>query len=187
MNLGPIRDIVFIRIPVLSASVGVPTFFSDEDRDNWCWAACAQMILYKLGDHNVQQCQIAGRYFQGELCCQDPESCDRTLSEGQITPMFTKSQIHSSLVGRHLAFQEIQNEVTEHRPLAAGIKWNGSATLGHLVVLRGWLIVFGSKFVFVNDPNRGQNRGMVLYDSLVTAYYYGNGSWTRTWREIWSI
>src|SRR5262249_8571025 len=46
-----------------------------QDEDNWCWAACIQMIM-AFFKQPLGQCSVAGLLFENRDCCANRRSCD---------------------------------------------------------------------------------------------------------------
>ena len=45
--------------------------FRARKHGNWCWAACAQMVMEYLGK-NVRQCEQVNKRYNWNDCCNDP-------------------------------------------------------------------------------------------------------------------
>jgi hypothetical protein len=163
-----------------------------QERSQWCWAACAQMIADYFG-RNVSQCSLARRLFSVKKCCESgsgfnsscDQGCDRTALANRIYPSFLR--LNASLKENAIQFCDIIDEITNNRrPVLVGLKWTqGGLQGGHLVVISGWSESLDPEdgWLTVHDPLEGEEPQMeVRYSYLRTAY--GFGEWQDTWVNI---
>ena len=158
------------------ALLAVPEY--GQRAEEWCWAACVQMILAYYGV-KVDQCDIVNRRFNSTVCCQDPEdpSCNAPLSVVDVA-MAYRDWNKSAVCIQSTDITLIENEISAGRPLQVGLVWNdGSA---HAAVVCGASEGEFGPILQVNDPKYGA--GSVYQQNLELAY--GGGSWQYTWYSI---
>src|SRR4051812_28367077 len=70
-----------------------------QEQTNWCWAACMQMVLTKLGNA-VQQCSLADSAHGQRGCCGAPSSrlCNKPVKASDIASEWRK---HIPLPEKH--------------------------------------------------------------------------------------
>ena len=162
-----------------AARIDVPQI--TQEQTEWCWAACAQMVLCYYGNKAVHQCDLASRLF-GQPCCKDPSSalCNEPAQVPDIASIYTdwKRPSMPKYVHGNVPFQTLQDEINAKRPVEVGFTWNDGT--GHQAIICGWDIDGTGPLLLVNDPRWGS--GAVYYANLVIAY--GWGSWEHTWTSI---
>lgn len=160
-----------------AGSLNVPMI--KQEQKNWCWAACANMILhyYKRAE---TQCRLSNWAFNQSLCCQTPNSqaCDRGLSDAGITQLFSSRYLHSSYIANSVSYVKLDAEISANRPVEVGYSWTNGG--GHVAVVIATVIINGREAVRVNDPAYG-SVGVYFSDLLLA---YGMGRWDATWIEI---
>ena len=153
-----------------------------QQTDNWCWAACAEMVLRYFG-HDAAQSKIAERYVAYLKAHNKPHSmgCADTqcaVSDfGEVLKMWGVKADHRP---RDIAFSTVRKELDAGRPVIVLLDWFGSDECfldGHFVIICGWHIERGEPMLKVNNPSRGT--GLQTYADLVMAY--GQGVWKQTW------
>jgi len=149
-----------------------------QEKEEWCWAACAQMLLQFFGIE-VQQCDVASQMF-GEPCCANPDSplCVGPAQVPLIANIYAQYGHNASLISGKVTFETLQDEINANRPVIVGFDW-GSGT-GHQVLVCGWDVDSLGQRLLVNDPWQGS--GPVYYVNLLAAY--GLGSWQYTWQSV---
>ena len=151
-----------------------------QEQRNWCWAACADMILHYYGNPGITQCQLANWAFGQSSCCQIPSStlCDNGIGDAKISQLFSVYGLRSSYTANYVAYGILDIEIGSRRPVEVGYTWNGGG--GHVAVVIETTVISGRQVVSVNDPGYGP--GSVYYPDLLTAY--GLGRWDATWTGI---
>jgi hypothetical protein len=172
-----------IRIQVVPPALGgaalnVPEI--KQEQTQWCWAACAQMVLRFYGNGAVRQCEFANWLFGQSGCCQAPGTslCNRPCQVTDVVRVYAAWAKTCSYVPSNVAFATLQAEINAGRPVEVGYRWNGGG--GHVAIVCAWDINATGPFLRVNDPWYGS--GGVYYSNLLTAY--GLGSWQWTWIAI---
>lgn len=147
---------------------------------NWCWAACAEMVLRYFG-RDVGQSEIAARYVEYLKSHDKPHS----LSPAEVQCVIRDFSevlgmwgIEADYRRRDISFSTVQKEIDAGRPVVVLLDWFGGD--GHFVIIRGWYIERGEPMLKVNNPERGS--GLQTYADLVEAY--GQGVWKNTWMRL---
>jgi hypothetical protein len=146
--------------PALAQSANVPVPLINQNTNQWCWLASAQMVLAYLGVSVPQQCVMLeqGYNLPYGSCCGNPDSC---AIPGHIQQIQTILQIY----GRRYSFINapanpiiLYNIFANGRPVIAHLSLS---TGGHFVVLRGIRFVpsaYGMVgLVAINDPMQGSS------------------------------
>ena len=156
-----------------------------QEQSNWCWAACAEMILRYYDGSVIRQCEFANELFGETLCCLMPSSpdCNRPCRKKDVSRLYSSKHIYSKLVEETIPFSKLRSEINAGCLVEVAYLWENSGGTGHVVIVRGWRIDGKEEFVYVNDPgdSLGEYR-IVAYSELLAAY--GKGNWTYTWIEI---
>jgi hypothetical protein len=120
-----------------------------KDKFNWCWAACAQMLVEAKTATQVLQCSMAS--FLGPKCCQplpnDP--CNVPLADPKITALLTARLANVSFVQRALNAVDLEKEINAGRTVQVGWTYGKNAKGGGHVVL-----VTGCRQVASGQPKR---------------------------------
>jgi hypothetical protein len=156
-----------------------------QDQKQWCWAACAEMILKYYKENRIGQCDLANLAFAdaGGGCCNTPSSslCDKKLSDSRIRQLFdTKAvNIHHHYTAGSVPFATVRGEIDNYRPIQIGITLRGG---GHVVIVQGWTLTQMGEYLIVNDPGSGGSQGPVSFSDLQTANSLR--TWDATWTEL---
>ena len=166
---GPLRG---------AGPLNVPHIY--QEQKNWCWAACAGMVLHYYNSAGVAQCRFANQALGQSSCCQFPNSsiCDLPLQDLQITQLFTAYGLKTSYSAKSVGFGTLVSEINSGRPVEVAFSWNGGG--GHVALVVETSIINNRQVVRVNDPKNGA--GGVYYSDLQNAY--GLGKWDATWTSI---
>ena len=132
----------------------------------WCWAACAQMVLQYYGQ-SIQQCELASGLF-GEPCCDDRDSllCNEPAQVTDLAGVYQKWGRNAAFIQGQVPFETLQSEIKANRPIEIGFSWSDGG--GHQVLVCGWNIDSTGPYLLVNDPKWGS--GAVYYVNLQAAY-----------------
>jgi hypothetical protein len=135
--------------------------------DQWCWAASGQMCMEYLGG-SVTQCDEANRQFTRTDCCTDPVTGNCVKSGW---PEFDKYGFTSSLTNNTaLSWDEITNQIyCQKKPVTFSWAWDGGG--GHMMVLTGYQVISGVKYVTIIDPlpvDVGDQK-LITYDEYVSS------------------
>ena len=158
----------------------VPWYPTPDGLQEWCWAACAQMMAYYFQNTPTEQCTFANSVFPGLDCCNSPDACNLEINLDQVTALFGSFGKTATYVEGQIGPDEIQAEIAASRPVQVGFQW--STGDHHLVVIAGVSQDDRGLLVYVNDPDPQFAYGWVYYSNLQIAY--GLGSWQWTWKSI---
>ncbi len=168
-------------IPVVTAralhTIGVPFHQKEAGKGNWCWAACAQMLLESNGGSPVTQCEIARFLGRGDCCSALPgDPCNQELEDPQITALLISRGVKKvCFQPRELDSAELVRELDAGRPVQVGVT-NGS--VGHVVLVVGYQDVQPERQFTVHDPDRPVPFPMT---------YLGLKSVLGTWDASWTL
>src|SRR5262245_49470320 len=81
--------------PAAPVMLDVP--YVQQEQNEWCWAACTQMVAAFLGQADVKQCELANFLHQQTDCCQNPNSdrCNQPAPLESIVPVYKHLGIHA--------------------------------------------------------------------------------------------
>lgn len=149
-----------------------------QQRELWCWAACAEMVLHKLGQPSVRQCRIAGA-FLGEHCCATScgnDCCNEACDAIDVQPIYANFGVDADFHDDTISFSKVRAEISDGDvPVEVAIKWPGDNG-GHLLIVHGWSAHNNVRRVKLNDPLYGQ--GEIRFSDLKE---YKGGHWFATW------
>jgi hypothetical protein len=150
----------------------------EQQRELWCWAACAKMVLHKLGQPSVRQCRIVGA-FLGEHCCAascGDDCCNEDCDATDVQPIFANFGVDADFHDDTISFSKVRAEISEgDAPVEVAIQWPGGNG-GHLLIVYGWSAHSNVRRVKLNDPLYGQ--GEIRFSDLKE---YKGGHWFATW------
>jgi hypothetical protein len=171
-----------------------------QDQDQWCWAACVQMVS-TFFERGKNQCEVVGLKKglpNPQDCCgpQEKDFGEEGCHPDEMVVVWKKCDIKAvPLVAtdldqpRQLKFADIKAQIDNDHPVAVGIKWNDEeGGGGHAVIIKGWERSNRSKLVWVNDPlpqtklHLTGTQGKILLEELQTANLFG--LWLHTWKDI---
>lgn len=144
-------------------------------QDQWCWAACCQMLLAFLQHPDVQQCQMAQDQFGGD-CCVTPGS--RTCNQGCFPENAYDRYGVSVTFAEQNGQSDIDRELEAGRPIELYYLWsNGGA---HVALITGRN---ADGTYDVHDPYFGL--GPRAFSRIATAY--GKGRWDSSYINIGAL
>jgi Papain-like cysteine protease AvrRpt2 len=146
---------------------------------NWCWAACAAMVVKYYARETPRQCFLASKLFGAKDCCQSPSSkaCNKGLETDDVRRVFYWWAIDSQHWNGAKTFSEIAFEIGLKRPVQICMQQDGGY---HMVLIIRTYTDKGQPCYTVNDPLFGCRAAS---DSdLKTAF--GHGLWKDTWTDI---
>ena len=131
---------------------------------NWCWAACAEMILRWRGEKDPRQCVVATRWLPNQGVVLNGTCCDTAVRRAQCVHSFKDverrtpqlyQQWRTYLVGIDVSTdREVRRELSGGLPVLVAYEVYDSAQgpeeekLSHLVVVRR----FVDGYLEVLDP-----------------------------------
>lgn len=152
-----------------------------QETEKWCWAASGEMVMKTLRPRTkVTQCDEANRRFGLSECCDRPTPI-KCVEGGW--PEFSKYNFNYEVKQGPLDFNEVQHEIfCDKRPFAFAWHWVGGG--GHMMVVTGYEIVNGTRYVIKDDPwppNQGQDSVAITYDFFV------KGSDHTHWNDYYKV
>jgi hypothetical protein len=148
----------------------VPVIRRGQLTNMWCWAACGEMIMGVLGV-NVTQCDEANRRFRRSDCCLSPAPGECVQGGWPQFDEYGFSFAKTSY--SPLTWEQVVDQISARRtPFAFTWAWDGGG--GHMMVLYGYTVVHGVRYVLVHDPwppNEGASRA-ITYDAYVQGLGY---------------
>jgi hypothetical protein len=142
-----------------------------QETNNWCWAATTQMLASQHGI-SVNQCDLANYAFGKTNCCNPQNSgttCPKTndcnspgwLELDYVGLKFTETNTA-------LSWKNLTKQIYCSKKLM-GYAYGQSGVVGHVLVIKGYITVAGTKYVILNDPWApcvGSER-LITYDEYV--------------------
>ena len=181
----PIRVLQRTDIPMMAgAPSDVPLAIPrvEQTQTNWCWAACAEMVLHYFGKSALAQCDFATFLVNDPSCCTAPSSpmCDTRCEYDEVGLVYGHWGIQATLVRSAVTFDTLVQELKSQQPVEVGIIWAGGG--GHLVLVVQATDSNGQALVVVRDPRPDYSFNVLQYGELLTAHGYG--VWDATWTGI---
>lgn len=169
--------------PPLVATVDVPTL--PQQASNWCWAASGQMTMRYFG-HDVAQCTEANNRFGLTTCCRNNSgSCNNGGWPEYEKYHFTADQTSNAA----LSWEQVRSQIyCARKPVAFSWHWPGGG--GHMMVLKGYLVVNNVKYVDVNDPLPFTNLETITggTETIMTYDFYVSATGHHThWNDYYNI
>ncbi len=150
-------------------------------QSEWCWAACANMVLRFCVNAQNSNCDIVNWLLNQTNCCSASNSisCNRNCQWADIEKIYTHWNITCTQINDNIPFNDIITEIDNNRPVQIGYQWDFGG--GHVVVAIGYNLSSDNKqYVYLNDPIRGH--GWYLYTNIINAG--GKGKWVYTWKNV---
>lgn len=176
------RGLVVRMFRGLLASVSLPSErllavpYAQQEQNNWCWAACCQMLLSLLGKPSLSQCQIAEDEFHGS-CCRNPSSATCDLGQWPETA-YPAHGIQLDRIDGALSEGTLRSEIDAGRAIEVYYVWQGGSS-AHVALIIGY---YSNGDFEVFDPSRAFGRGRRSYARIVAAY--GLGQWRLSYSNI---
>ena len=106
-------------------------FAASQQQDNWCWAACIQMVLNYQGAY-IDQCSIVKKAFGLSQCFNKPADC-YTIQAGTSGWMINERSIQAEVDFSPTVFKLI-DQLAYKDPVIIGLNMPGQS-VGHAYVL----------------------------------------------------
>ncbi len=156
-----------------------PVTLRPQETSMWCWAASGEMCMDFLGT-NVTQCDQANKQWGRTDCCNNPVPA-ACIDGGW--PEFDKYNFTFTRTSNAaLTWDQVKEEIyCRKKPFAFSWHWNDGG--GHMMVVRGYVTLEGTNYVYVNDPwapNEGEQR-------IDTYASYVSGSTYTHWDDFYGI
>lgn len=167
------------QLELTAAPNPLPLPWFAQKTEQWCWAACIQMVV-AANNAGTQQCDVVNREFGQNICCQDPDNpaCNQPLQVWDLVAAWQKWQLGARIITYAVQFNYLTSEVAAGRPVEVGFAFNGGTF--HVALAVGTATTSNGDFVRVNDPAYGP--GWVSFVNLCNAYNLGTWQWT--WDSI---
>lgn len=125
-----------------------------QETANWCWAATTQMLAQHFGI-SVTQCSLANHRFGETGCCTpqtDGTSCPKTNAcNNPGWPEVAYVGLDFKETGTALSWKTIRRQIfCKNKPMAYAYGTPG--VVGHVLVVKGYTRVRGTRYVVLNDP-----------------------------------
>ncbi|MBL9117599.1 MAG: C39 family peptidase [Verrucomicrobiaceae bacterium] len=188
-------------------STSIPVTLVAQQKNQWCWNACATMIMQTLGTgpHPSQQAiadwavagynfpnyigheEVADSYSKDEYGIGNPASAVTITQRGMSKVIEHYQPSLKCSVHGQLSAEDLQREVDNGRPVVARIAWYGGLLSylfhnnnagGHVVVVSG----FDGTTMEINDPwepNIGEFYTMPISSFQGSTAYRGTGGYHR--------
>lgn len=206
LNDEDLTDITFAepspdqdRIP----SIPRPPHNLEQLKTNWCWAACAELIIKLFQGNsmgNISQCLLAQRFADipdGTDCCRNMEVCNKPLGLEAIKAMYKHFRINAKIL---LAEDEeldllnremfIREQIRERCPIEIYTlrqRRDPNKSTGHVMIVYGWSINRQNQFcLLLKDPEIGIADSSQTLDDINTGIYNG-GRWVAAIADIKKI
>lgn len=169
-------------IKQLEAGASVPIALIPQQGENWCWAACAEMVdRARNASKATTQCALATQYLRAPLCCGTlpPRSdCDKALGLSNVQTVWAGLGYGGERSGV-VRLSVVADELRENRPVQLCV---GDGRLRHLVLIVG--VNHDSTQYTLLDP-LPRNSGATVYLSAPQLLAgWGLGPWSDTWIGI---
>lgn len=157
-----------------------------QETNNWCWAAVTQMIAENEGKI-VTQCDLANHRFGKNNCCDfqnNGQSCPKTNdcnTPGWLELDYAGLKFNESATA--LSWDKLKKNIACSKNVL-GYAYGTSGVVGHVVAVKGYMVLNGTNYVVLNDPwapCAGQER-VITYDQYVDPA--GTATHWNTWFDV---
>ena len=150
-----------------------PIPYIRQEQDNWCWAACCEMIVRGMGFGQIRQCDMASKR-SGSACCATPDSheCD----QGAWPEVeYVKHGVDLDPQNMAVSLEVVRGELDRGCPVEVYYAWTAGGAHVALIVEQ-----LGGDRYRVHDPWYGS--AVRTYDDILSGY--GMGQWTSSYINI---
>jgi len=187
--LMPIREEarkINLRPQLLGKSLCIPSI--PQCKTNWCWVACAAMVLTYRKKEFGKQCELAAYGLDASDldCCDGHPSggpCDRPASDKLIKALYHCFQIRAELFAQ-IPPDEIIAEINDRSaPVEIGYTSSGfgRGASGHVVLVYGWQEDNGGVSFLIHNPLTQARTARASFALPGIAYM---GHWDATWKGL---
>jgi hypothetical protein len=171
--------------PIPERDLGMTAIFQQTTK--WCWAACGEMVMKKLGDPTATQCDQANKSFppKGDDCCDFFPLADTCVHGG--FPEFNKyGFLFDRTDSKALNWEDVKTQIDcQNAPFCWTKKYTGGG--GHIVVISGYAIGrTGENCVLYLEPwpvSNGGSARLIPYSEYVTS---DDGTYSH-WDDFYNI
>ncbi|HMI41821.1 MAG TPA: papain-like cysteine protease family protein [Sphingomicrobium sp.] len=150
----------------------LPVPYVMQSANNWCWAACGEMLFRHRGQPSLTQCALAAAQFH-QTCCisPTPSACDLGCWPDEAYPAhgMTVTPVYSAMT-----VAQVQGQLAAGRPVQVCYKWTGGDQT-HVALIIG---EHPNGDFEVLDPYRDYGRAARRFSQITGAY--GLGTWIRS-------
>jgi hypothetical protein len=114
-------------------------------QSNWCWAACAAMIINYYDEINIRPCEIVSKEFNYD-CCRYPNQCNQTNYTTRLLAITKPYNIKSKGIEGRLSWKQITDHLDKDELVLLRIKSDYGA--GHVLIAFGYYELFNHKTGF---------------------------------------
>ncbi len=161
-----------------------------QETTEWCWAACAQMIIGFTNNNQLTQEQIVATMYGvpvKSVSVKNPD-CNRPASVSEIMDVFDEYSVSYEYSTGVLSYEDLINELNT-RPVEIGIKWADGAM--HAILVFGYNTNYKTlQEVLIRDP-ADDKAPTVTYDyaDLINGHYgqRSRGKWIDTFWKLQKV
>src|SRR5437660_1156600 len=115
------KTIVPLPPPLGARVLSVP--WIKQEQTQWCWAACAQMVLRYYANLTVQQCDLANWLFGLSDCCAAPSSslCNRPCQVSDVCRVYNAFGLRCYSSSGTITLGAVQLEIDQGYPVEPGL------------------------------------------------------------------
>jgi len=148
--------------------LGVRRF--EQEKDQWCWAACMQMVGTYMTRNNYSQTTIVDE-VKGAIVNEGAQT-------SEVASGLTNIWRLSASINTSLTFDLCQAHILNSRPFVMFVRWNTGHA--HFIVCDGYST--SAKTIHVIDPWYGCGATYVSYADAISSckFQTGTGRWTHT-------
>jgi hypothetical protein len=163
-----------------------------QEKSNWCWAACTQMIMKYRARHFDEQCEIVElarsrntSQWGNTACCLNPDAGCNAGQPNDMTPtgagttreLLGYHNIATGSYSRSLTYAESKTQINASTPFIVRWGWTGGG--GHAVLADAYVDASGTlqNRLEILNPWPGEGAKMLDYTAVVTP---SGGTWTST-------
>ncbi|MGB5942032.1 MAG: hypothetical protein WBG71_04065 [Leeuwenhoekiella sp.] len=157
-----------------------------QETNNWCWAGVTEMIAEHEG-LSVNQCDLANHRFGKTNCCDyqnDGQPCPKTSDCNRPGwPELDYVGLNFTAIDNALSWSSLRKSIYCNKDVL-GFGYGTPGVVGHVVTIKGYLEVSGTKYVVINDPwapCEGQER-LITYEEYQDPA--GTSTHWKTWYKI---
>jgi hypothetical protein len=149
----------------------------EQEKSEWCWAACARMVL-SMFEEDVPQCDVAS-FLRETNCCSlaNEDICNQGCNRQDILDIYNNFGVTATFLDDTVSFSKVRKEIRDRgQPVEACIEWDEGGA--HVVIVFGCSLEGSVRYVKVHDPY-DYGVGEVRFSEL--RRYQEQGDWTLTW------
>lgn len=163
-----------------------------QEKDKWCWAACAAMVLTYLKIPFRSQCRLAvigigqrHRVSAIECCHSSPTGvCNIAAKDSEITNLWKHFNVPAVFTPNSIPIGELFKEIDKFEaPVEIGYASNdGPSGIGHVVIAYGWQGGSNELSFLVHDPlheSISSRAASTMHKKLDTV------GWDATWTGLY--